>query len=204
MLFVCCLSCEIPAVPLDARVLLSTKNGCLQKLVKHQAYTADQPLSNTNYTFRLQCIISGWSLLWLFIELFNHSEVLCLPALCWTKPSPLWAQHGSPVWCRTGKAASLLESSSKFPTKSFIQIYELIKIGEIWHKTLFWKLPFAKDTWCQTSTASLHITGRFQLSCLILTFLKIFGGEYLNELSFTEVCSWEFTENCADFNTIGK
>lgn len=31
MLFVCCLSCEIL---LDARVSLSTKNGCLQKLVK--------------------------------------------------------------------------------------------------------------------------------------------------------------------------
>lgn len=151
MLFVCCLSCEIPAVPLDARVLLSTKNGCLQKLVKtsslHSRSATVKHQLHIQITVHRDCLSS------------NHSEVLCLPALCWTKPSSLWAQHGSPVWCRTGKAASLLESSSKFPTKSFIQIYELIKIGEIWHKTLFWKLPFefAKDTWCQTSTASLHI-----------------------------------------------
>lgn len=129
MLFVCCLSCEIPAVPLDARVLLSTKNGCLQKLVKtsslHSRSATVKHQLHIQITVHRDCLSS------------NHSEVLCLPALCWTKPSPLWAQHGSPVWCRTGKAASLLESSSKFPTKSFIQIYELIKIGEIWHKTLF-------------------------------------------------------------------
>lgn len=128
MLFVCCLSCEIPAVPLDARVLLSTKNGCLQKLVKtsslHSRSATVKHQLHIQITVHRDCLSS------------NHSEVLCLPALCWTKPSPLWAQHGSPVWCRTGKAASLLESSSKFPTKSFIQIYELIKIGEIWHKTL--------------------------------------------------------------------
>lgn len=119
MLFVCCLSCEIPAVPLDARVLLSTKNGCLQKLVKtsslHSRSATVKHQLHIQITVHRDCLSS------------NHSEVLCLPALCWTKPSPLWAQHGSPVWCRTGKAASLLESSSKFPTKSFIQIYELIK-----------------------------------------------------------------------------
>lgn len=82
MLFVCCLSCEIPAVPLDARVLLSTKNGCLQKLVKtsslHSRSATVKHQLHIQITVHRDCLSS------------NHSEVLCLslpsagpnPALC--------------------------------------------------------------------------------------------------------------------------
>lgn len=59
MLFVCCLSCEIPAVPLDARVLLSTKNGCLQKLVK----TSSLHSRSATVKHQLHIQVTVWALI---------------------------------------------------------------------------------------------------------------------------------------------